>query len=82
MMLYDMMLHAMMLFAIYAYTARNFFGIQRVSNPSTGNKHISIPAHVLVVKIGKGLWFEFNGTNQTKDGKLGRNPTTTKLLGR
>jgi len=25
MMLYDMMLHAMMLFVIYAYTARNFF---------------------------------------------------------
>jgi len=82
MMLYHMMLYHMKLFAIYALSHENFVGIQRVSNLSTENKHISTPAHVLVVQIGKGLWFEVNGTNQKKDGKRGRNPTTTKLLGR
>ena len=28
-------------------------GIQRVSNPSTGNQGISTPAHSMVVRIGK-----------------------------
>ena len=49
------------------FTARIFFGIQRVSNPSTGTQRISTPAHSFVVQIGKVIWFGVNGTNQTKD---------------
>jgi len=52
-------------------------GIQRVSNPSTGNEHASTPVHVLVVQIGNGLQFWVYGTNQR-----GRNPASKKLLGR
>jgi len=53
---------------------KKLLGIQWVSNPYTGNQHISTPAHLLVVQIRNELEFGVNGTNQTKRGVPGLKP--------
>jgi len=56
--------------------------MQRVSNLSIWNQHISTPTHSIWYKSKNVLWFGVSGTNQIKGVYRGWNHASKKFLGR
>jgi len=61
------------------YSHENLLGIQRASNPSTGDQRMSIPAHPLMAQIEK-IFSELKVQIKEK-WKPGLKPASKKLLG-